>query len=133
MVGGLTKKTQEKLRLDPATDGSRALKTAGAFTQNAIMDFTSKVRRDDASEDDPTILTVHSSQPFPKGITVGTLFADGTAGIAIKVGGTAYRTFSIPLHIREILHKLDREAGLVPLGAESRITDTQVTGCLFIS
>ena len=129
--GGFTTAAAKKLRLNPATDGSTALKTAGAFTQSAIMDFTPTVQKTDSTEENPRILSVHTAQPMPKGFTVSTLFADGSAGIAVKVGASAYMTFVIPVHVREALFKLDRSAGLVPLGAESRITDTQVMDSFF--
>ena len=85
------------------------------FTQDALIDFTSSVKRPADSADEPTVLTVHAAQPFPRGVKVSSLFADRLAGVAVKIGGSTWMTYVIPLHGREALFKRNRETGQVPL------------------
>ena len=125
---------EKKLRLEPVTEEVTKLREAGLFTQNALSDFslnsTSSV---DGAESEPKQVTVFQAPALPQGITVGTLFSDGTAGIGIKVGGKTWATYTIPQHVREILFKLHQQNGLIPVGAESRITATKVYFALLFS
>ena len=88
------------------------------------MDFSSKVSGVDDAQ--PPILTFHPAQPMATGHAVGQLYADGSVGITVKVGDKVWIPYVIPLHMRELCYKLDQATGLVPVGLESRITNSVV-------
>ena len=115
----------KKLRLTPASQSLSRLKSSGAFTMGAVRDFNTQAATTSVSE--PKVLTIHAAPEIPRGVTVAQHYADGSTGVAVKVGETAWRTFSIPLHVREALFRLDRSAGAVPLGSELRLSNTSVT------
>ena len=73
------------------------------------------------------MLTVHSASPMAVGHTVGQLYADGTTDLNVKVGDREWIRYKIPLHAREIMYRLDQRAGLLPVGLEPRLTNSQVS------
>ena len=122
------------LNLDPVTENVQKLQTAGVFKQNPLMDFTLESTASSTGEPEEKQVTVYTAPAFPKGITTGSMFSDGTADIAIKVGNTAYARYRFPLHIQEVLLKLWRQNGLIPLGVETRLSAAKVLPfffCLF--
>ena len=121
---GFLANERKKLRLDDETPGIQRLTKAGAFTTAAVLDFQSKVS--DAESGERPILTVHPARPFAKGHLAGQLFANGSIGVGVKVGEKEWITYEIPLAVRELCYKLDQEAGLIPVGLESRVTNSVV-------
>ena len=119
------------LNLDPVTENVQKLQTAGVFKQNPLMDFTLESTASSTGEPEEKQVTVYTAPAFPKGITTGSMFSDGTADIAIKVGNTAYARYRFPLHIQEVLLKLWRQNGLIPLGVETRLSAAKVLTFFF--
>ena len=92
------------------------------------MDFHSKVV--DGDDAQAPMLTIHPAQPMAAGHSVGQLYEDGSMGVGVKVGENEWIPYSIPLHVRELCYRLDQAAGLLPVGLESRVTNSVVTNSL---
>lgn len=123
-----TKKMRTKLNLEPDSENIQKLKQAGAFSQRPLVDFEYNA---DPSEGNPApppkSITVYTAPDMLKGVTVGTMFADGTADIGVKAADGVWARYRFPLHVQEILFQLQRANGLVPLGVETRISAAKVS------